>query len=261
MAQAAHAGNLYVNRNMVGAVVGVQPFGGEGLSGTGPKAGGPLYLLRLLARHPASAARAAIAATAAQAPDASAQAPLLAPLQSLADWAGRQGQAALAQACAALARSSCAGLVARLPGPTGERNDYRVLPRERVLCLADDDALRLLQLATVLAAGSQAVWPSSAAAQREALPPAVRERIVLAPDGHASGARPDAALYSGDAAGLSRLCATLADGTGPLVGVAALQDAHDAAQAVLRLLLERATSVNTTAAGGNASLMTMDSAG
>jgi len=40
------AGNLYVNRNMIGAVVGVQPFGGEGLSGTGPKAGGPHYLLR-----------------------------------------------------------------------------------------------------------------------------------------------------------------------------------------------------------------------
>ncbi len=40
-------GNIYVNRNMVGAVVGVQPFGGEGLSGTGPKAGGPLYLPRL----------------------------------------------------------------------------------------------------------------------------------------------------------------------------------------------------------------------
>ena len=39
-------GNLYVNRNMIGAVVGVQPFGGEGLSGTGPKAGGPNYLVR-----------------------------------------------------------------------------------------------------------------------------------------------------------------------------------------------------------------------
>jgi RHH-type proline utilization regulon transcriptional repressor/proline dehydrogenase/delta 1-pyrroline-5-carboxylate dehydrogenase len=39
-------GNLYVNRNMIGAVVGVQPFGGEGLSGTGPKAGGPHYLHR-----------------------------------------------------------------------------------------------------------------------------------------------------------------------------------------------------------------------
>ena len=39
-------GNVYVNRNMIGAVVGVQPFGGEGLSGTGPKAGGPHYLQR-----------------------------------------------------------------------------------------------------------------------------------------------------------------------------------------------------------------------
>lgn len=51
----AHVGNLYVNRNMVGAVVGVQPFGGEGLSGTGPKAGGPLYLYRLLANRPENA--------------------------------------------------------------------------------------------------------------------------------------------------------------------------------------------------------------
>ena len=42
----ARVGNVYVNRNIVGAVVGVQPFGGEGLSGTGPKAGGPHYLPR-----------------------------------------------------------------------------------------------------------------------------------------------------------------------------------------------------------------------
>ena len=41
------AGNTYINRNMIGAVVGVQPFGGAGLSGTGPKAGGPHYLYRL----------------------------------------------------------------------------------------------------------------------------------------------------------------------------------------------------------------------
>ncbi|MEO9191271.1 MAG: L-glutamate gamma-semialdehyde dehydrogenase, partial [Acetobacteraceae bacterium] len=46
------AGNVYVNRNVIGAVVGVQPFGGHGLSGTGPKAGGPLYLHRLLASGP-----------------------------------------------------------------------------------------------------------------------------------------------------------------------------------------------------------------
>ena len=46
LARAAHVGNVYINRNQIGAVVGVQPFGGEGLSGTGPKAGGPHYLAR-----------------------------------------------------------------------------------------------------------------------------------------------------------------------------------------------------------------------
>ena len=49
IADAARIGNVYVNRNMIGAVVGVQPFGGEGLSGTGPKAGGPHYLFRFCA--------------------------------------------------------------------------------------------------------------------------------------------------------------------------------------------------------------------
>ena len=52
-----HAGNVYVNRNIVGAVVGVQPFGGECLSGTGPKAGGPLYMYRLLGTRPAACRR------------------------------------------------------------------------------------------------------------------------------------------------------------------------------------------------------------
>ncbi|HSI54261.1 MAG TPA: L-glutamate gamma-semialdehyde dehydrogenase [Ramlibacter sp.] len=51
LATQAHIGNVYVNRNMIGAVVGVQPFGGEGLSGTGPKAGGPHYLYRFCAEQ------------------------------------------------------------------------------------------------------------------------------------------------------------------------------------------------------------------
>ncbi|RQP24258.1 L-glutamate gamma-semialdehyde dehydrogenase [Piscinibacter terrae] len=51
LAHAARIGNVYVNRNMIGAVVGVQPFGGEGLSGTGPKAGGPHYLYRFCAEQ------------------------------------------------------------------------------------------------------------------------------------------------------------------------------------------------------------------
>ncbi|HSW27383.1 MAG TPA: L-glutamate gamma-semialdehyde dehydrogenase, partial [Burkholderiaceae bacterium] len=51
IAELAAVGNVYVNRNMIGAVVGVQPFGGEGLSGTGPKAGGPHYLYRFCAEQ------------------------------------------------------------------------------------------------------------------------------------------------------------------------------------------------------------------
>ncbi|MET0541967.1 MAG: aldehyde dehydrogenase family protein, partial [Variovorax sp.] len=51
LAAQAHVGNVYVNRNIIGAVVGVQPFGGEGLSGTGPKAGGPHYLYRFCAEQ------------------------------------------------------------------------------------------------------------------------------------------------------------------------------------------------------------------
>ena len=51
IAHASHVGNVYINRNMIGAVVGVQAFGGEGLSGTGPKAGGPHYLYRFCAER------------------------------------------------------------------------------------------------------------------------------------------------------------------------------------------------------------------
>jgi RHH-type transcriptional regulator, proline utilization regulon repressor / proline dehydrogenase / delta 1-pyrroline-5-carboxylate dehydrogenase len=51
LAGAAHVGNVYINRNIIGAVVGLQPFGGEGLSGTGPKAGGPHYLQRFCAEQ------------------------------------------------------------------------------------------------------------------------------------------------------------------------------------------------------------------
>jgi RHH-type proline utilization regulon transcriptional repressor/proline dehydrogenase/delta 1-pyrroline-5-carboxylate dehydrogenase len=56
----ARVGNVYVNRGMTGAVVGVQPFGGEGLSGTGPKAGGPHYLLRFLSERTLTVNTAAV---------------------------------------------------------------------------------------------------------------------------------------------------------------------------------------------------------
>ena len=85
----ARVGNVYVNRNMVGAVVGVQPFGGEGLSGTGPKAGGPLYLYRLLARSPADAMARAVAADSV---DESPPLDVASPLRELERWAERRRQ-------------------------------------------------------------------------------------------------------------------------------------------------------------------------
>jgi RHH-type proline utilization regulon transcriptional repressor/proline dehydrogenase/delta 1-pyrroline-5-carboxylate dehydrogenase len=65
IAKRARVGNIYVNRNMIGAVIGVQPFGGEGLSGTGPKAGGPNYLRRLVAEQTVSINTSAIGGNAA----------------------------------------------------------------------------------------------------------------------------------------------------------------------------------------------------
>ena len=60
VSQRARVGNVYVNRDMIGATVGVQPFGGLGLSGTGPKAGGPNYLLRFASEQTISTNTAAV---------------------------------------------------------------------------------------------------------------------------------------------------------------------------------------------------------
>lgn len=65
IAKRVRAGNVYINRSMIGAVVGVQPFGGEGLSGTGPKAGGPCYLQRVVTERTVSINTAAIGGNAA----------------------------------------------------------------------------------------------------------------------------------------------------------------------------------------------------
>ncbi len=260
---ASKAGNVYVNRNIVGAVVGVQPFGGEGLSGTGPKAGGPLYLLRLLAHSPVQAARLAVAhsgvATAvpvrglngATGGDAVQHA-----LRSLRHWAQAKGLGVLAAQCDQAQADSPVGQWLGLPGPTGEANLYAVLPREAVLCLAETDSARLAQLAAVLAVGSHAVWPADGHALCERLPLDVREHISLAQDwAHASVAF-DAVLHHGPAASLLAVAAKLAHRPGPIVSLTGLA-AGEPRVPLQRLVTERSLSINTAAAGGNASLMTL----
>ncbi len=250
---AARVGNIYVNRNMVGAVVGVQPFGGEGLSGTGPKAGGPLYLYRLLVRRPGDAIRRALAAGCIDASPPHEVAPALPELRR---WAESAGDAALAKTCADNANAACVGVASRLEGPTGERNVYTLQPRDAVLCLAADARDRLVQLAAVLAVGSIAVWPSDAAPLRSRLPEAVRARIRLVDDWTRPAERFDAVLHHGSAAELLGVCRAIAARQGAIVSVEGFRPG-EAALPLERLVVERTLSVNTAAAGGNATLMTL----
>jgi RHH-type proline utilization regulon transcriptional repressor/proline dehydrogenase/delta 1-pyrroline-5-carboxylate dehydrogenase len=250
---AGHAGNLYVNRNMVGAVVGVQPFGGEGLSGTGPKAGGPLYLYRLLSRRPDHVLAQVIQPDAGDRADNDA----LPALRALMAWAdGSAAVPGLAALCARFSAASRSGAAQTLPGPTGERNVYSLVPRQAVLGLAAQDADRLVQLAAVLAAGSRAIWPATARPLFDRLPEAVQARISLATDWAAPGVAFDAVLFHGHAGELAEVRQALARRSGPILGVERLAPG-DTAVPLERLVVERAVSINTAAAGGNASLMTI----
>ena len=119
-----HVGNIYVNRNQIGAIVGSQPFGGEGLSGTGPKAGGPFYLPRLQRAAEAEVAAgpegpeippAALASAFAALP-AAWDADRLAALRAALGLVTGRAAAALAAARRCRRRSTCRGRPARATG-------------------------------------------------------------------------------------------------------------------------------------------------
>ncbi len=243
------AGNLYVNRNMVGAVVGVQPFGGEGLSGTGPKAGGPLYLVRLLGlgdvppealglqRRPAGEALPAPCAA----------------LDALEAWAEGRGRGALAQVCRDDRGASLLGWEAWLPGPTGESNRLHFVPRGAVLCRAGSEAALLAQLAAALATGNTPLLPAAAPLPPD-LPAAVTRHLrQLAPGERAACV---AVLAEGEAEALAAIRRELAARDGALVPVIG-PDPASGRYPLHRLCGERVLTVNTAAAGGNAALMTL----
>lgn len=246
------AGNLYVNRNMVGAVVGVQPFGGEGLSGTGPKAGGPLYLYRLLSSRPQNA----ITQTLSQLPDTKQDKPLTAPFVALSAWAESKQMMALSTQCQQFAEHNPSHSVKLLVGPTGERNSYALLPRERVLCLADNMQDAFCQLAAVTCTGCRILWPEDALHRQWSaqLPPLVAAEIDFSDTPFEASF--DAVIFHGDADQLSEVCQHVALRNGPIVSVQGFSRG-ESDLLTERLLLERSISVNTAAAGGNASLMTL----
>jgi RHH-type proline utilization regulon transcriptional repressor/proline dehydrogenase/delta 1-pyrroline-5-carboxylate dehydrogenase len=235
----AHVGNIYVNRNIVGAVVGVQPFGGEGKSGTGPKAGGPLYLMRLQKDAP----------------------PLLRharrgnpTLDALLDWARVNGHEEIVRLAQGYMETTLDEVQIDLPGPTGERNHLRFLPRGTVLCAATDRTSLLNQLAAAFATGNRVL---ALVEQQDALPanlPAAvktRVRFIGAAELDAS----DFAIALVEQGVGGSLQARLAARQGALVGIVDTRAGEPIA--LWRLVAERALCVNTTAAGGNASLMTL----
>src|SRR5690606_20630762 len=213
------AGNLYVNRNIVGAVVGVQPFGGEALSGTGPKAGGPLYLYRLLSTRPAGMG-------------------------------------------ADLDLSKGLPVTLPLPGPTGESNEYQVLPRGTVLCYARSETGLKAQLDAVRHTGNRALLVETPELQGllGQLDAGTRDSLTTVGKAQVDTAHFDAVLFEGDSDALLELNRKLAAREGPIVSVQGLTTdglTHGMHYALEPLVLERAVSINTAAAGGNASLMTI----
>ncbi len=229
------AGNIYVNRNQIGAVVGSQPFGGEGLSGTGPKAGGPHYVQRL----------AAGAAPAGGRPSGAAINEAL--LAAAINDAGR--------ALAARAYRGNGGRFAPLdlPGPTGESNRLSFAPRGVVLCLGPGaDAVRK-QVAAARTAGNAVVAVAdgaSAALTAHATDPCV---VVLdgqvGPDALTTPSGFAAVACCADRDVLAAMRTALARRPGPILPLIAEPAAPE------RYVLERHLCVDTTAAGGNASLL------
>lgn len=238
VADHAHVGNIYINRNIVGAVVGVQPFGGEGKSGTGPKAGGPLYLKRLQKN-----ASTSIKPTTMISNDV---------LTLLTDWANKNHQPTLVQLTHSYGKESLLGQQLVFNGPTGESNTMRFMARGKIACVSQDEGVLLNQIAAVIATGNIAIVEAAFAMTLPMSLPSSLLQYVRVKDVLSES---DLHLALVDVSLLDAWCEKLAARSGALVPVIA--STSDAQLPLWRLVSERALSVNTAAAGGNASLMTI----
>jgi RHH-type proline utilization regulon transcriptional repressor/proline dehydrogenase/delta 1-pyrroline-5-carboxylate dehydrogenase len=274
LAGRVRAGNVYVNRNIVGAVVGVQPFGGEGLSGTGPKAGGPRYL-RALVRPAAAAAVAAepplpqgvvearsdCAAAAAEVEAAKTDGIVRGEVLARLAWQAG-GEFAAHFDCARLAVTD--GAERELPGPTGERNTWRAHPRGLTVALGDESdraSAWLLQAIAAVAAGNPILLATAgdptraarvAAWVRGAGWPAIAAVKASTPQWAALPSL--AAVMAGSAAQAAEASLAVAARAGTRIPVVE-PEGSPARYPAWRLECERTVSVNTVAAGGNAHLL------
>ena len=318
-------GNTYVNRNQIGAVVGVQPFGGQGLSGTGPKAGGPHYLPRFssvtaeggsaaaaidfapapkggpvkaaqrtgpealgkaleLARRTALAWAERPAAVRAEIINSAAQilrAEFQEIVSALVEQTGKDDPSAAEELDLAIAEMTAYANVGReafagplvLPGPTGERNELSLHPRGVFACLGSSRlALAGLagQVTAALVAGNAVIAkpgeraPGVARFVLNAFRGAGLDEGILQfvqGDGASLGgmlvadSRIDGVAFQGALDTAGRIAEIIAERDGPIIPfvvrpVAPLD--------LYRFTHERVLTIDTTAAGGNASLMSLE---
>ncbi len=244
-------GNIYVNRNQIGAIVGSQPFGGEGLSGTGPKAGGPHYVRRFMRVE----SPRGVAVAGSPVVDAQAVSSALGALDT-AGWATSSERAAKLQRGLGISAPQT-GLDAEpelMPGPTGELNRLSCHPRGIVLCLGPDAESALAQAGVALSQGNGVVVVAPGAAQlaqraaAEGIPLAGIEGALL-PEALTQLQGVQAVTSAADAATLREYRVALARRDGALLPLITEQNAPE------RFVIERHLCVDTTAAGGNASLI------
>ena len=280
----AQVGNLYVNRNQIGAVVGVQPFGGEGLSGTGPKAGGPHYLNRFSRQTSPAFIVSRVELNGHGAPS---EQHMAAPddfaghaSNAQPEWDARPDRESLLLKAAyalptALQQTALGALAASadffapadaLPGPTGESNHLTLHGRGIALCLGGDEtgaslvaqtfiALAAGNAAALVETGSTTIAHHLTAAFSDA---GIADGTVcrLDTDDPVSTAASLRGLglvaFDGDDEMALRLRRTLADRDGARVPIIALSEG------VERFATERVISIDTTASGGNATLLTLE---
>lgn len=212
-------GNIYINRNQIGAVVGSQPFGGEGLSGTGPKAGGPRYVARFT-----NPGRNLVQAPPSENPAK------IEDVQRLIDIASKQAPTLLD--------------AHELPGPTGESNRLSSLGRGVILCLGPDGNSAAQQAKIVRNSGCYSVQVAPGADTNSGGIDGYLSRDALTSLRGISGV---AIWGSNQNLRAARIALSLRDG--PLIPLLAEDDLSE------RCKIERHICVDTTAAGGNSKLM------
>ena len=269
----AHVGNLYINRNQIGAVVGVQPFGGEGLSGTGPKAGGPHYLLALTKSENAEnadfeAKTPLNSLTITPSKDEDLRLLIDASHHAAHQWYQKTSiRERFKTVMEALKTTPSVSSLneettlntdkINLPGPTGERNSLRLRPRGALALFGAPTAeLLVKQLAFSLSAGnSLLVAPSlndishrkMIEIVKNALPTDVivhltPEQFGIVLHDHIGGV-----VIDGDAR--NAIGEALTKRTGAIIPVLSALDAPE------RFFHERTVTINSAAAGGNTDLL------